>query len=150
RDDILRRAGIAAGENVFRIGVADAERRIVKSPWIAEARVERRLPDGVAIAVVERRPAGLAEVERRLSLVDATGRPFTPAAIERGEGQGLVVISGLDRRAFRDGGPAAGLVRLGLRVAADWAVDPAGTRPPLGEVHLARNGITLYTLQGAT
>lgn len=151
RDEILRLAGVRrGGGSVFAVSMRGVEQRLLASPWIAEAEARRRLPDGVAIRVVERRPAALLIVDGAgLYLADASGRPFKRAAIHRGEGEGLVVISGLDRRLYSpDGGEAAAaLVRHALDVAALWS---AGTgRPALGEINLTRAGVTLLTLKGA-
>lgn len=149
QDEILRRAGIAAGENVFALSVRDTEDRVRQSPWIEDARVERRLPDGIAIAVAERRPAAMVAAQGKLYLVDAGGRPFKRAQVDRGEGAGLLVVSGLGPGLLRaDPASAGALVRFALQIAADWRSAPE--RPAVGEIHLARDGVTLYTLEGAT
>ena len=149
RDEILRRAALALGQNVFTLSVRDAEERLRQSPWIEDARVERRLPDGIAIAVTERRPAALMAAEGKLYLVDDAGRPFKRALIDRGEGAGLLVVSGVGRGLFRDDAAAAtALTGYALRVVADWRTAP--DRPAIGEVHVGRDGVTLYTLEGAT
>ncbi|HKA90281.1 MAG TPA: FtsQ-type POTRA domain-containing protein [Haliangiales bacterium] len=149
REEILRRAAIAPGVNVFALSVRDAEDRLRRSPWIADARVERSLPDGIAIAVVERRAQAMVAAEGKLYLVDEAGSPFKRAEVDRGEGAGLLVVSGLGPELYRsDPAAAAALVRFALAIAADWRSSPE--RPAVGEVHLARDGVTLYTLEKAT
>jgi POTRA domain, FtsQ-type/Cell division protein FtsQ len=149
REEILRRAGIAVGLNVFTLPLREAEERIRQSPWVADVRLERRLPDGIAIAVTERGPAAMVQSDGKLYLVDATGRPFKRALIDRGEGAGLLVVSGVGRGLFRDDAAAAtALTGYALRVVADWRTAP--DRPAIGEVHVGRDGVTLYTLEGAT
>ena len=41
--------------------------------WVKEARVSRRLPDTIAIDIVEREPAAIWQNRGRLSLIDADG-----------------------------------------------------------------------------
>jgi cell division septal protein FtsQ len=147
REALLQRAGVSEGENLFRLSTRAIERRLRASPWIVEARVGRRLPDGLEIAVVERQPAALLVIEGAgLYLADAAGRPFKRAATDDGEGAGLVVISGLDRRTVTERpDESEALVRYALAIAARWS---DGERPPIGELHLDRRGVTLHTLHG--
>jgi cell division protein FtsQ len=149
RDELLARAGVRLGTSLFAVSPRDIEERLGRDPWIAGVEARRRLPDGLELRLVERRAAALLVIDGAgLFLADTEGRPFKRAAVHQGEGDGLVVVSGIDRRLYRDGGePAAALVRLALRIADGWA---RGTRPPLGEIHLARGGVTLHTLHGAT
>ena len=87
--------------------------------------------------------------------VEVTGnRRVTSAEILRRAGisAGTNVFSiGLPEveRAFFARHPAEGaaLVRQALAVAALWAA--RGDRPPLGEIHVAGTGLTLYTRDGA-
>ena len=135
--------------NVFILSLKATEAKILSDPYIAEAEVRRRLPDGVAIHVVERQPAALVVVNAAGSyLADATGRVFKRAALTAGEGAGLPVVTGLDRKLFgAEPELAAALVRRALEVATAWR---AKDRPPLGEVHVGKAGLTLYALAGAS
>ncbi len=150
RDTLLRRAGLAPGTNVFAVDLDAIEASIEREPWVARARAERMLPNRVRVTVVERQPAAVVRLGA-LYLADASGRLFKRAAVERGEADGLVVISGLDRRLWTtsgispDAGPA--LIRQALAVVARWHVVPE--RPTIGEVELGRAGTTLFTLEGA-
>lgn len=152
RDLLLARAGLRVGGSIFDVSTRDVEERLAREPSIAEVEARRRLPDALELRIVERKAAALLVIDGAgLYLADDNGRPFKRAAVHEGEGDGLVVVSGIDRRLFgpgRDGAePAEALVRVALRIAAAWA---RGDRPPLGEIHLARGGVTLHTLHGAT
>jgi hypothetical protein len=151
RDKLLALAAVQPGGSVFALSVRAIEERLLASPWIAEAEARRRLPDGLTVRVVERRPAALLVLDGAgLYLADASGRPFKRADVHRGEGAGLVVVSGLERRLYADGHDpeaVASLVRHAIHVAALWTETHA--RPALGEIHLDRTGITLHTLEGA-
>lgn len=48
--------------------------RLLRQGWIKDARVSRRFPDTLVIDVVERQPAAIWQYQRRLALVDETGR----------------------------------------------------------------------------
>jgi cell division protein FtsQ len=149
-DELIRLAAIADGANIFALSMSDVAERVRRSPWVDTAHAERRLPDGIAITVSERVPAAVVRAPA-LYLVDAQGRAFKRAAVEKGEADGLLVVSGLDRRLWAGGseaGPA--LVRRALAAVARWNETPPETpRPAIGEVHFARTGMTLFTLERA-
>ena len=134
----------ALGENVFRVSLEAIERRLRGEPWVADVEVRRRLPDGLIIDVEQRRPAALVDLGG-LYLVDEDGRAFKRADLAAGEADGLLVVTGIHRDAYRRAPEqAAAQVREAIAAAGIYA-EGAG-RPPLGEVHtdLVR-GLTLYT-----
>ncbi|MFW5967588.1 MAG: cell division protein FtsQ/DivIB [Persicimonas sp.] len=71
-DALLEDAGLIEGLNAFDVDVDRAEEAIEADPWVERARVERRLPDRVAVSVEEYRPAGVL-VDDGYQLVDADG-----------------------------------------------------------------------------
>lgn len=147
RDQILARAAIAPTANIFSLSLAAVERAVGRDPWIASVHATRHLPGRVVIAVQERQAAAVVLIEHPY-LADAEGRLFKRAAIEQGETDGLIVVSGIDRATYNaDPEAIATLVRDSLVVSAQYARDRA--RPPLGELHVDRTGTTLYTLDGA-
>jgi len=58
-------------------------RRLLDLPWVADASVARRLPDTLAITIVERRPVALWQYRRRFAAIDITGRPLAWHRLER-------------------------------------------------------------------
>lgn len=67
---------------------------LMTNGWIADARVTRRLPDTLAVEIVERKPAAMWDDSDRLSLIDARG-----VVLELVEGMppsGLIVLEGPD------------------------------------------------------
>lgn len=146
-DELLRRAGLAPGRNVFSVRLADVERQLAQHPWIASVRASRRLPDTLTIRVTERQPAALVLLGAPY-LADRQGRPFKRAAIEAGEADDLLVVSGLDRKAYaRQPEGVHAQVRRALELADRW--HRSGTRPAIGEVHVGGDELTLYMLEGA-
>jgi cell division septal protein FtsQ len=82
-----------------------------------------------------------------LYLVDAAGNPFKRAAVERGEGQGLPVISGVSRELYaRSPDEAAARVRRGLEILAAWS---SPTRPAAGEIAVEARAATVFTYDSA-
>ena len=56
--------------------------RLLRLPWIGEARVSRRLPDTLVIEVIERVPVAVWQQNGRLSLIDAEGVELEPVRVE--------------------------------------------------------------------
>jgi cell division protein FtsQ len=64
--------GPAVGENILLIDIEALKARLRSSPWVADARVGRTLPDTLNVEIRERVPLALAECER-LYLMDGDG-----------------------------------------------------------------------------
>jgi cell division protein FtsQ len=60
--------------------------------WIKDARVSRRLPDTLAVEIIERKPAALWQRNGRYSLIDANG--IVLANVRAGEGGDLPMLNG--------------------------------------------------------
>ncbi|HVV82807.1 MAG TPA: FtsQ-type POTRA domain-containing protein [Kofleriaceae bacterium] len=141
-----------AGDNVFSVDTDAAERVLAAEPWVARARVRRHLPRSVTVEIVERTPAAVVSADG-LYLVDAAGRPFKRAELDRGEGEGLPVISGVPRPLFTSApDEAADRIKHALEVVGAWSDAGAGdgaARPAIGEVRVDQHGATLYTFDDA-
>jgi cell division protein FtsQ len=74
--DELRRASNEAGSAKAPqalVDVAEIRRRLLAYGWVKDARVSRRLPDSLAIDIVERTPAALWQNQGQLALIDSEG-----------------------------------------------------------------------------
>lgn len=60
--------------------------------WIKDARVSRRLPDTLAVEIIERKPAALWQRDGKYSLIDANG--IVLANVRAGEGGELPTLNG--------------------------------------------------------
>jgi cell division protein FtsQ len=60
------------------VDLDDTRARLLRLPWIREARVSRRLPDTMVIEVVERVPVAVWQQQGRFHLVDADGVVLEP------------------------------------------------------------------------
>lgn len=97
--DVLALVSDLPGQSILRADLAGARRRLMASPWVADAVLRRRLPASVDIVITEQHPVAIGRLHGELYLVDDRGRvidPFGPkyAAFD------LPIVDGL---AGRDG-----------------------------------------------
>jgi cell division protein FtsQ len=71
--EVLALVSDLKGDSVLTADLTAYRRRLVDSPWVAEATLRRVLPGSVEITVRERAPIGLCRLSDRLYLVDGTG-----------------------------------------------------------------------------
>lgn len=109
-----------AGDPIFAFDPEAARQLLEDISWIKQARVERRLPGTIFIALEERQPLALWQRERRLSLIDEEGKILTDHYLSRF--RDLLIVTGEGAREN-----AAEFIRLleaepSLYLAADAAV----------------------------
>ena len=78
--DVAAVTGLDDGPNLLFVSAADIAQRVESLPWVAEAHVDRLLPDTVRIRIVERSPELVLTTESGSWLVDAQGRVLARAA----------------------------------------------------------------------
>ena len=61
------------GDQILSVDLDAYRARLLQSPWVAGASLRRVLPSTIEVSVTERRPMGLARLDSRLFLVDASG-----------------------------------------------------------------------------
>lgn len=61
------------GESLLAADLEHWRARLLESPWVADARLRRRLPATIQVEVRERVPLGLARAGTNLYLIDASG-----------------------------------------------------------------------------
>lgn len=73
RDAITERFSADLGKSILRVPL-DARREALETiPWVAQASVERALPNRIRVELVERTPVAFLRSGDQLALVDATG-----------------------------------------------------------------------------
>jgi hypothetical protein len=147
-DQVRQTLPVAVGDNVFTTDLDTVVRGLRGNPWVQSAEAHRILPHTIVIEVREHEAIAIADLGG-LYLVDATGHPFKRAAIDRDDGAGLPIITGLDRTAFAaDPEATARLIASGLGALETWHSE--GARPAIGEVHFDPHGaLTLHTYDEA-
>jgi cell division septal protein FtsQ len=107
------------GENLLRLSLPAVEQLVRANPWVAEVRLEKRLPDRLYIEVRERQPAALLRTAEGLTVLDERGLPIAPWQPGWGGGDMLLVSVGA-ATAVDLGGALAVAAEL-ARVAPAWA-----------------------------
>lgn len=149
REELLERAGLAIGRNVFDVSPEEAEARLSAHPWIAEALVTRRLPGSYDIEVRERRAVALLALGE-VFLVAEDGAVFKRA--EDGDPIDLPVITGVERERFlRDRAFRTSILLEAVALLHDYRGAGLARREPIGELHVERDdGLSLYVGDDAT
>lgn len=99
REEIVALAGVTAHTSLLFFDVADARARLLTNPWIAEASVQKFLPDRLVIAVTERAAFALWQKEGRVSVIAADGTVLEPEVLPSYAGLPFVVGGGAETRA---------------------------------------------------
>ena len=82
RDQVLRTARLAEGQNIFSVNLAQIHDRLQQLPQVDEVQVERRMPNEIDIHITERKPIAWITSEKAVAdpfasdaafLVDARG-----------------------------------------------------------------------------
>lgn len=141
--EVLTLAGIRPGTHVLASDLDAMARKIESHPWVANAVVERELPDRLIVTIDEHRPVAHIVLER-MWLVNASGEPFSEAT--RGETLPLPIITGIEGKAFAagEGTSEAAMARADIRAAvnltrlyADVGLD---NRWPIAEIRVEGGG----------
>jgi cell division septal protein FtsQ len=108
------------GSSILRLDLDDFRRRLIESPWVADAAIRRLLPSTVEVFVSERRPVGLCRLGQDLYLVDETGAIIDQFGPQYAEFD-LPIIDGLSGG---DSDAADARAALAGRVLADFQRRP--------------------------
>jgi cell division protein FtsQ len=73
KSDVLALLDGLRGQSILRADLEAARRRLLASPWVADAVLRRRLPASIEVTITERRPMCLARLAGRLFLIDEQG-----------------------------------------------------------------------------
>ena len=94
-EQVLERAGLAAGDQLVDVDLRAVGRRVAALPWVEEVTVHRHLGGVVELRVTERRPAAIVGEGPEAVVVDAEGRALARAADVPDVVVGLVQVRGL-------------------------------------------------------
>lgn len=132
------------GDHILSADLDSYRARLMQSPWVGTATLRRVLPSTIEIAVTERQPMGLARVDGRLFLVDASGVVIEEHGAQHAQ-YDLPIIDGLQGDSGTTGyliDPARAM--LAARVIEATAADPrVGPRVSQIDVSDAHNAVVL-------
>jgi cell division protein FtsQ len=99
REEVLAAAGVTGRASLLFFDVADARARLLTNPWVAEATVQKLLPDRVVISISERKAFALWQKAGRVGVIAADGTVLEPYVMRRYADLPLVVGTGAETRA---------------------------------------------------
>jgi cell division protein FtsQ len=99
REEILAAAGVTGRASLLFFDVADARARLLTNPWIAEATVQKLLPDRLVISISERAAFALWQKAGRVGVIASDGTVLEPYVLRRYANLPLVVGVGAETRA---------------------------------------------------
>jgi cell division protein FtsQ len=147
-DDVMKRAGVTMGQNIFAADLEAMRAAILEDPWIETAALSRRLPSTLAVDVTEREAAALVAIGPDLYLATRQGELFK--RIEPGDPFDFPIVTGLradevadgplvpappDRRATR-----VSSVARALEVSSEYDRTPLAKTLPVQEIHVEDDG----------
>ena len=97
--DIVRAAGVFAGEPLVGLDLQEVRRRVESVGWVKQARVVRLFPDTLVVAVDERKQLAVWQHDGRTVVVDDHGQVIPEADPARFAALPLVVGAGADQAA---------------------------------------------------
>jgi len=71
--EVMDAIGPVVGESIMRLSLDEARVRIEQLGWVRSASVTRLLPDTISIAIREREPAAVWQINGDLNLIDDSG-----------------------------------------------------------------------------
>lgn len=146
--EIIERAGLVVGQNLFAVELDEVRGRLAADPWLKDVALSRRLPGTIAVEVTERQAAAMVIVGETSYLATREGEIFK--RLEAGDPVDFPVISGMTAEAIaEDRENAFAEVKRALDLAAEYAESPLGAKAPLEQVHVADHGaLTLVIGKG--
>lgn len=111
RQQVLEWAQLQQGMSSWDAAPDTIQANLLRNPWIREAEVERHLPNGLSIAIAERRPAAIVRLDQ-LYYVDRQGRILGPLGAH--DSRDFPIIGGFNGSETRN--YAAAGIRHGLRL----------------------------------
>ncbi len=131
REQLIEASGLTFGDSLFSADLPEAERRIIRQPWIASVRVRRQLPHTVSIQIVEREPKIAVELGE-VYLADEAGALFKRAS--GNEASGLALVTGIARSRYL-GDPSRARAVIRRAIALDRAWQQSGRSAPIALHH---------------
>ena len=82
-EDILATLNADTGTPIFALNLPEIQKQLQKISWIKAAAIERRLPSTLYIALLERTPIAIWQINKQFYLVDEEGYKITDSNLEK-------------------------------------------------------------------
>ncbi|HYD18972.1 MAG TPA: cell division protein FtsQ/DivIB [Patescibacteria group bacterium] len=89
--ELLAALGIRQGDAIFGANIDAAQAKLSEISWAKEVSITRRLPDAIIIDLKEREPVALWQYQKKISVIDGTGRALTSKNLDKYRDLPLVV-----------------------------------------------------------
>ncbi|MDR1321725.1 MAG: cell division protein FtsQ/DivIB [Gracilibacteraceae bacterium] len=147
-NDVLRLAGVEAGDNLFLAETEALTRKVEMNPLVADAEVVKNFPGGLIIRVTERTPAALILKEGGSSAVEVDRQGFVLRVYESWPSGSLPVVTGLEETETPAPGKQINSGRL-VSVLNMLRQMPPDIAPMVGEININNAGqIVLFLTSG--
>jgi cell division protein FtsQ len=90
------------GQNLLTVDLDNWQKKLLESPWVAEAAIRRVFPATLAVAISERQPLGIGRINDTLYLIDRRGTVIDAYGPNYAEFD-LPIIDGLAAQGSPDG-----------------------------------------------
>lgn len=142
-EEIKKLSGIGVGENIFKIKLEEAEKRIKLSPLVKKVSLQRKYPSVVIVKITEREPIGIIPVVEGFAKIDEEG--YLLAFTDKLTGSKLPIITGLKLNEQSLGSKVLG---KGLKTAVTFLkVMPKGVVNEVSEINVANpHQAIVYTI----
>ncbi len=100
-NDITEAIGADQGMPIYSLNIDDIRKRIEENPWVKIALIERRLPNTLYVAIMERVPIAIWQFKQKIYIIDEDGNRITSKDIEKfGD---LIHVVGQDANVYARG-----------------------------------------------
>lgn len=96
---VLQAVGAVRGEPILEFATAAARERLIALPWVKDAVVALALPRQIHVALTEREPLAIWQIEQRLAVIDRDGEIIPGVEPAHYPRLPILVGKGADRRA---------------------------------------------------
>ncbi len=148
RDEILGLASVEPGKDLFRMNLKRMGEHILLNPWVETVRINRYLPDAIAITITEREPVAIVNMGF-IYYLDKKGNVFK--VLNQGDKLDFPVVTGFSEEALgsdpkgtREALETTCLLLKTLREKGAFIL------ADVSEIHYDKGyGFTLFTSNGA-
>ncbi|MDR0434953.1 MAG: cell division protein FtsQ/DivIB [Gracilibacteraceae bacterium] len=133
--DVLRLAGVKAGDNLFLAETEALTSKLKLNPMVADARVEKNFPGGLVISVTERTPAALILKADGSGAIEIDKQGFVLRIYESWPRVSLPVVTGLETEETAEPGKQINSSRLTSVLNMIRQIPPE-IAPQIGEINI--------------
>ncbi len=82
-NDIIMSIGLDRGVPIYSLNIDDIRKRIEENPWVKIALIERKLPNTLHVAIMEKTAIAIWQFQQKIYIIDEEGNRITSKDIEK-------------------------------------------------------------------